>query len=181
MPTYNNSHTRLCTVARITTYKALWTGTSYDVVNPLCDMLHTPNIPPQAFEPYFTFRQFSDNDNGEKIAQSSSYLVGDGSYERKYDTGTAAFAWETADRSSRITNTHLVPANPPTITKKWSDPYRCELCALLSCLITLYDIEQRFSCQFQPVTIAVDNDSALDKGATYTDPVQATDQHFDML
>lgn len=66
---------------------------------------------------YFAFRLFSDQDDGQtisdKLIHSPSILVGDGSYERDDDSGTASFIWECADSSSRITNALIVPANPP--------------------------------------------------------------------
>ena len=110
-----------------------------------------------------------------------SFLVADGSYERKDDSGAAAFILETEDKLSRVSNAHLVPENPPTITHKCCDPYRCELFSLFSGLLTPYDLEQRFAQTFATVTVCVDNDTALDKGAAYTGPIQATDQHFDIL
>ena len=110
-----------------------------------------------------------------------SFLVADGSYESKDDSGAAAFILETEDKLSRVSNAHLVPENPPTITHKCCDPYRCELFSLFSGLLTPYDLEQRFAQTFATVTVCVDNDTALDKGAAYTGPIQATDQHFDIL
>ena len=148
-------------------------------------MTKVPPPPLPLLDTYFTFRQYSDNDNETLIARrmltTPSNLVGDGYYECKDDSGSAAFILETSDKSSRKSNGHLVPANPPTIFEKSNDPYQCELCALMSGLLTIYDLEQRFSTTFQPITIAVDNDSVLEHGAIFTDDIQLTNQHFDIL
>ena len=37
------------------------------------------------------------------------------------------------------------------------------------------------STTFQPITIAVDNDSALENGTIFTDDIKAPDQHYDIL
>ena len=182
---YDKTHTRICTVSRTTNTQALWTSTSYATAHHLPSMTKPPNEPQPLLDTYYTFRQFSDNDDGATLAQrmstTTSNLVGDGSYERKDDSGSAAFILETSDKSSRISNAHLVPANTPTIFEKHNDPYRCELFALFSGLLTIYDLEKRFSTIFQPITIAVDNDSALEHGTIFIDDILATNQHFDIL
>ena len=84
-------------------------------------------------DPYFRFRFFSDNDDGsiisEKLCQHPSRIVGDGSYEKSDDSGSASFIWECDDTSSRVTNVTIVPSNKSTPYRTWNDPYRCELFA----------------------------------------------------
>ena len=67
--TYSKQHTRLCTVERTTTTKALWTSTSYSVDAHLHHMMHQPTTPPQLIDPYYALRKFSDDDDGIILAQ----------------------------------------------------------------------------------------------------------------
>ena len=53
--------------------------------------------------------------------------------------------------------------------------------SILLALITILDLESRFHHRFQPTTIAVDNDSALDIAIIFSGAVLPTDQHFDVV
>lgn len=116
-----------------------------------------------------------------KLLSQHINLVGDGSYEKYDDSSSAAFIWESEDEQSRITNATLVPKNEPSPYRFWSDPYRCELFSILLALISVFDLEQRFHTRYQPITISVDNDSALDMAIVFDGPVFPTDQHYDII
>ena len=62
-----------------------------------------------------------------------------------------------------------------------NDPYRCELMAVLLALIMVYDLEQTYTTTFLGVTIAVDNDKALEVSMMYNDLTECTQQHFDII
>lgn len=87
----------------------------------------TPPIHAHDFAPYYHFRYYSDQDDGtilhHKLLMRPSILVGDGSYERKDDSGAASFIWECDDATSRASNATCVPSNPVTSLYSWNDPY----------------------------------------------------------
>ena len=127
---------------------------------------------------------YSDDDNGailsDKMRRQQSYIVGDGSYEPKDGHGSSAVILETRDLTSRATLPTIVPANIQTACYTDNDSYRCELNAILTPLLLIHTLEQKFSTSYQPITLSVDNDRAL---ATFsrTHDIDTTAQHFDLL
>ena len=128
---------------------------------------------------------YSDGDDGtllsEKLSQAPSRLVGDGSYEKRDDSGAAAFIWECDDKSSRTSNATMVPSNTPSPLRTWNDPYRCELFALLLTVMTIYEMETRFNATYQDIIIAIDNDLALDMALVFYNKITPSDQHYDLI
>ena len=137
------------------------------------------------YDSYFRFRMYSENDYGtllsNKLRQAPSRLVGDGSYEKRDDSGAAAFIWECNDMSSRTTNATMVPSNAPSSLRTWNDPYRCELFALLLAVMTIYEMETRFKTTYKDIIIAVNNDSALDMAIVFHNKITPSDQHYDLI
>ena len=164
-----------CTVQRQSANRILVQNVSRDDVDPLPPF--TPLIHDNRLqrEPYFPFRCYSDMDDGsilnQKLLSAPSTLVVDGSYDRYDDSGAASFIWECSDSSSRVSNATLVPSNVRTLSRWWSDPYRCELFSLLLALMTIHDMESRFQAKYKEITIAVDNDTALDMALIFTTKV----------
>lgn len=128
---------------------------------------------------------FSDNDGGaylvSKLKQQGGRMIGDGSYERADDHGGAAVILESNDGQSRAINTLPVPSNMMTLTRLQNDPYRCELFSLLMGLLLIHTLEQDFDCTFPEITVAVDNDAAVDMAILYSKDIEAVDQHHDLL
>ena len=128
---------------------------------------------------------YSQGDDGTYMNQHMllhpSRLVGDGSYDPFTDRGSAAIILETFDQATRLSNAALVPTNTPSPTYQWNDLYRCELFGILLGLFTVHHMEIKFSSSYQPITVSVDNDSALDSSFLFDDPITVTDQHFDII
>ena len=53
--------------------------------------------------------------------------------------------------------------------------------AVLLALIMIYDLEQKYDSAFIGVTVAVDNDRALEVSMVYDDLTECTQQHFDLI
>ena len=174
----------ISSVSHATNQFALLQSTSY-TYNDTTHPLSFTSIPLYNHNPYTAMITYSDNDSGflltQKLQQFSGILIGDGSYDRTTDIGAAAFILESHDHTSRVTNISLVPINTPELTRKHNDPYRCELFAILLGVRTISALETEYSCTFSPITISVDNDSALDMGVLYTSLVDPTTQHFDII
>lgn len=47
--------------------------------------------------------------------------------------------------------------------------------------MTIYDMGIRFTTAYQPITIAVDNNSALNVGLIFTNKITSFDQHYDVI
>ena len=157
-------HLRFASIIRSTTRQVLFSGASLPIPTHFPSFVEVQS-PTTNIEKYYTFRLFFDGDDdmalSQKLQLDNGLLVGDGSYERRADIGASSFILEMPDRSSRVTNSIIVPSNPPSLSQKHNDSYRAELFSIFLGLITIYDIEQRYNTTFLPITVAVDNDSAL--------------------
>ena len=97
------------------------------------------------------------------------------------DRGSCSFILEDETGLSRIINSHLVPSNQSDNTWNWNDPYRWELFAIYSGLLTIHDLENRFHVIFKSITISVDNDAALNSAVSYCRPPSPSDAHYDII
>ena len=131
-----------------------------------------------------TLISYSDDDDGitlaKKLHTQPSSIVGDGSYEPSNGHGSSAVIFETNDKTSRATLPTIAPSNNQSACYSDNDAYGCELVAILTSLLLIHHMEQKFGTSFQPITLCVDNDRAL---ATYdhTHNIDTTAQHFDLL
>ena len=149
----------------------------------MCHHLLTPHTNhTQSFMPLLTY---SDNDQGRRLnsilVNTPARLVGDGSYDKPTDIGSAAAILESYEMSSQALNAAIVPSNAPSPETRQNDPYRCELYAILLGLQMIYDLEKRFTSTYRSIIVSVDNDSALQQSIVYDDPIDTTYQHYDML
>ena len=174
----------LCTIARQTGSHVLLLSNSLERNLNLTAMEHKI-YPTPSWEAYRSLLTYANNDDGAKLAQTllteRAVIVGDDSYDILTDEGSAAIICETYTNRMRATNASLVPYNTHTIYRQSNDPYRCELFAVLLSLFLVYDLEQKYSVRFQGITIAVDNDKALETSIAYDDLPEATQQHFDII
>ena len=174
----------LCTIARQTSNHVLLMSTSMERVNDMISM-EQQDSPSPTWDTYRLLVTYDHGDNGARLAETllreEAVVIGDGSFDIMTSEGSAAIICETRDSRVRATNAVLVPTNAHSIYHQTSDPYRCELTAVLLALLLIYDLEQRYSTNFIGVTIAVDNDKALETSMIYDDLVETTQQHFDII
>ena len=174
-----------CTITQSHNQRIAFHNLARFPVNNLPTFYQSSKLNESIIEPYYRFHIFTDHDDGfimsQKLLISPSTIVGDGSYEKSNDSSAASFIWETNGEISRITNATMVPINSPTIFQYNSDPYRCELFSILLALMSILDMEKRFGHTYQPITISVDNDSALDMAIIFIGIVQPTSQHYDII
>lgn len=104
--------------------------------------------PHPTWDAYRSLLIYKNNDGGATLVlaleNKDATLVGDGSYDIKYDTGSSVIICETNRSRTRTTNVCLVPSNTCSVTSQHNYPYRCELVAVMLGLLFIYDMGQRF-------------------------------------
>lgn len=171
-----------CTTSRHTWRHTLLISENYDNYTNLPPLSHLRTSDTESFTPLL---MFSDADEGIRLnsilLNTPARLVGDGSYNKSTDLGSAAVILESYDHSSRVFNAAIIPANTPTSEIRQNDPYRCELYAVCLGLHMVLDLERKYKSTYHSIIISVDNDSALNQSIVYTDPIDVTNKHYDML
>lgn len=180
----NKETTYLCTTTRHTTNHVLYLSTSYDKPDPN-DLMHKMIYPQPNWNSFRALLTY-DYDGNERtmvdsLTREEAIIVSDGSYDITSGEGSAAIIFETCTTKKRLTNACLVPANTFSIYSQANGPYRCELMAVLLALIMIYDLEQKCDSAFIGMTVAVDNDRALEVSMVYDDLTECTQQHFDLI
>ena len=132
-----------CTTCRHTRRHTLLVSENFDDHTDVPPFTHPHTNHTQTFMPLLTY---SDSDQGRRLnsilVNTLARLVGDGSYDKSTDIGSAAAILESYDMSSRALNAAIVPSNAPIPETRQNDPYRCELYAILLGLQMIYDLEK---------------------------------------